>query len=83
MLTTESELRNSRGGALIAMQDIETPAGFNRIASPENADQFAHVLYSALREADKSSEAVIYAVPPTGGGLAAAIRDRLNRAATH
>ena len=83
VLTTESELRNSRGGALIAMQDIETPAGFNRIASPENADQFAHVLYSALREADKSSEAVIYAVPPTGGGLAAAIRDRLNRAATH
>ena len=82
VLTTESELKNSRGGALIAMQDIETPVGFNRIASPENADQYAHVLYSALREADKSSEAVIYAVPPTGGGLAAAIRDRLNRAAT-
>ena len=82
VLTTESELRNSRGGALIAMQDIKTPVGFNRIASPENVDQFAHVLYSALREADKSSEAVIYAVPPTGGGLAAAIRDRLDRAAT-
>ena len=83
VLTSESELRNSRGGALIAMQDIQTPVGFNRIASPENADQFAHVLYSALREADKSSEAVIYAVPPTGGGIASAIRDRLNRAATH
>ena len=82
VLTTESELRNSRGGALIAMQDIETPVGFKRIASPENVDQYAHVLYSALREADKSSEGVIYAVPPTGGGLAAAIRDRLDRAAT-
>ena len=82
VLTSESELRNSRGGALIAMQDIQTPVGFNRIASPENADQYAHVLYSALREADKSSEAVIYAVPPTGGGIASAIRDRLNRAAT-
>ena len=81
-LAAESELKNSRGGALIAMQDIETPVGFNRIASPENANQYAQVLYSALRDADKSSEAVIYAVPPTGGGIAAAIRDRLNRAAT-
>ena len=82
VLTTEYELRNSRGGALIAMQDIETPVGFKRIASPENADQYAHILYSALREADKSSKGVIYAIPPTGGGIAAAIRDRLNRAAT-
>ena len=82
VLTTEYELRNSRGGALIAMQDIETPVGFKRIASPENADQYAHILYSALREADKSSQGVIYAIPPTGGGIAAAIRDRLNRAAT-
>jgi L-threonylcarbamoyladenylate synthase len=82
VLTTEYELRNSRGGALIAMQDIETPVGFKRIASPENADQYAHILYSALREADKSSQRVIYAIPPTGGGIAAAIRDRLNRAAT-
>jgi L-threonylcarbamoyladenylate synthase len=82
VLTTEYELRNSQGGALIAMQDIETPVGFKRIASPENADQYAHILYSALREADKSSQGVIYAIPPTGGGIAAAIRDRLNRAAT-
>ena len=82
VLTTEYELRNSQGGALIAMQDIETPVGFKRIASPENADQYAHILYSALREADKSSKGVIYAIPPTGGGIAAAIRDRLNRAAT-
>ena len=82
VLTTEYELRNSQGGALIAMQDIETPVGFKRIASPENADQYAHILYSALREADKSSKGVIYAIPPTGGGIAAAIRDRLSRAAT-
>lgn len=82
VLTTEYELRNFQGGALIAMQDIETPVGFKRIASPENADQYAHILYSALREADKSSQRVIYAIPPTGGGIAAAIRDRLSRAAT-
>ncbi len=81
-LTNEHELHNKRPGALIAMQSIETPNDFTRIAAPENANQYARVLYAALREADKSSEQVIYAVPPAGGGIAAAIRDRLNRAAT-
>jgi L-threonylcarbamoyladenylate synthase len=64
------------------MRDVETPIGFDRIASPANANEYAQILYSSLRDADKSSEPVIYAVPPAGGGIAAAIRDRLNRAAT-
>lgn len=81
-LTTPSELLEKTPGALIALSDIKTPTGFNRIASPANANEYAQILYSSLRDADKSSEAVIYAVPPTGGGIAAAIRDRLNRAAT-
>ena len=81
-LTTPSELIEKTPGALIALSDIKTPIGFNRIASPTNANEYAQILYSSLRDADKSSEAVIYAVPPTGGGIAAAIRDRLNRAAT-
>ena len=81
-LTTQSELREKTPGALIALSDIKTPIGFNRIASPANANEYAQILYSSLRDADKSSEPVIYAVPPTGGGIAAAIRDRLNRAAT-
>jgi L-threonylcarbamoyladenylate synthase len=81
-LTTPSELLEKSPGALIAMRDVETPIGFDRIASPANANEYAQILYSSLRDADKSSEPVIYAVPPTGGGIAAAIRDRLNRAAT-
>ena len=81
-LTTPSELIEKTPGALIALSDIKTPIGFNRIASPANANEYAQILYSSLRDADKSSEPVIYAVPPTGGGIAAAIRDRLNRAAT-
>ena len=81
-LITEFELKKTQGGALIAMQNIDTPVGFTRIASPENAHEYARVLYSALRKADKSSEPAMYAIPPTGGGIAAAIRDRLNRAAT-
>jgi len=81
-LTTPSELLEKPPGALIAMRDVETPTGFNRVAAPTNANEYAQILYSSLRDADKSNEAVIYAVPPTGGGIAAAIRDRLNRAAT-
>ena len=81
-LTTPSELIEKTPGALIALSDIKTPTGFNRIATPKNANEYAQILYSSLRDADKSSEPVIYAVPPTGGGIAAAIRDRLNRAAT-
>jgi L-threonylcarbamoyladenylate synthase len=81
-LTTQIELIEKTPGALIALSDIKTPTGFNRIASPANANEYAQILYSSLRDADKSNEVVIYAVPPTGGGIAAAIRDRLNRAAT-
>ena len=81
-LTTPSELLEKTPGALIAMHDVETPIGFNRIATPANANEYAQILYASLRDADKSSESVIYVVPPAGGGIAAAIRDRLNRAAT-
>jgi L-threonylcarbamoyladenylate synthase len=81
-LTTPSELIGKPPGALIALRDVETPIGFSRIAEPANANEYARILYSSLRDADKTNETVIYAVPPTGGGIAAAIRDRLNRAAT-
>jgi L-threonylcarbamoyladenylate synthase len=81
-LINQSELSHTQPGALIAMSDVETPDRFTRIASPQNANEYARVLYAALRDADKSSEELIYAVPPTGGGIAAAIRDRLSRAAT-
>ena len=81
-LVTPSELRERTPGALIAMIDVETPIGFIRIATPKDVNEYAQILYAAIRDADKSSEGVIYAVPPTGGGIAAAIRDRLNRAAT-
>jgi L-threonylcarbamoyladenylate synthase len=64
------------------MADVQTPIGCTRIASPDNANEYARMLYSAIREADKSSADVIYAVPPLGGGIAAAVRDRLRRAAT-
>lgn len=81
-LVTEEELHSSEPGTLIAMINVQTPGGFSRIASPPDAREYARILYAALRDADKSNDKVIYAVPPTGGGIAAAVRDRLNRAST-
>ena len=45
--------------------------------------EIAHNLYRVLREADAAGyrEILIEAVPPTAGGLAAAINDRIRRAA--
>jgi len=69
------------GQGLIALKSIETPEGVSRLASPENDEEFAHILYSALREADTRGLAEVVVVQPIGIGIAVAIRDRLARAA--
>ncbi len=51
-----------------------------RTAGPR-AEDFAHDLYLLLREADGAGAATIVVVPPVGGGIAIAVRDRLRRAA--
>jgi L-threonylcarbamoyladenylate synthase len=69
------------GSGFIALKDIETPDGVIRLASPISVEDFARVLYSALREGDHQSLDSIYIAQPTGDGLAIAIRDRLSRSA--
>ena len=69
------------GSGFIALEDIETPDGVIRLAAPTSVEEFARVLYSALREGDHQSLNSIYIVQPTGDGLAIAIRDRLSRSA--
>ena len=69
------------GSGFIALEDIETPDGVIRLAAPTSVEEFARVLYSALREGDHQSLDSIYIVQPTGDGLAIAIRDRLSRSA--
>jgi len=68
------------GSGFIALKDIETPDGVTRLATPESVEEFARVLYSALREGDHQNLETIYIAQPTGEGLAIAIRDRLSRA---
>jgi L-threonylcarbamoyladenylate synthase len=68
--------------ALLAPADVETPAGVVRLSRPGDAGEYARVLYAALREADALGLRRVVAVPPSGDGVAAAVRDRLRRAAT-
>jgi L-threonylcarbamoyladenylate synthase len=69
------------GQGFIAMADVVTEAGVVRLASPTTHDEFAKVLYSALRAADEQGLSTVVVAQPTGNGIAIAIRDRLMRAA--
>jgi L-threonylcarbamoyladenylate synthase len=69
------------GQGFIAMSDVQTPDGVIRLASPNTHEEFARVLYSALRKADEKGLATVVVQQPQGGGIAIAIRDRLKRAA--
>ena len=69
------------GQGFIALAAIETPAGVIRLASPVDNEEFARVLYSALRDADGRGLSEVVVVQPIGIGIAVAIRDRLARAA--
>ncbi len=68
------------GQGFIAMADVETPEGVVRLAAPKNDDEFARVLYVALRTADEQGLKSVVVIQPEGDGIAVAIRDRLKRA---
>jgi len=69
------------GQGFIAHKNIETPSGVIRLASPSDDEEFAQMLYSALREADAQGLLEVVVVQPIGTGIGVAIRDRLARAA--
>jgi L-threonylcarbamoyladenylate synthase len=68
------------GEGLIAPVAIPTPNGVIRLASPGTVEQYARDLYAALRLGDSKGVSKIVALQPEGEDLAAAIRDRLQRA---
>lgn len=70
----------SSGDGFIAISDVETPPGVVRLAAPESIEQYAQLLYAALRRADEQGLTRVVAWQPTGSGLAIAVRDRLIRA---
>lgn len=68
------------GVGFLAAENHLTPDGAIRLASPIDDDDYARCLYEALREGDRKNLTVIYVIPPSGDGVAIAIRDRLQRA---
>jgi len=69
------------GDGLIAPDQIPTPNGVIRLSAPSSIEQYARELYQALRSADQRGLSVVVVLQPGGDGLAAAIRDRLQRSA--
>jgi L-threonylcarbamoyladenylate synthase len=69
------------GEGLIAGSHLKTPPGVIRLASPTSVEEYARILYSALRQADALGLETVRVVPPIGDGLAIAIRDRITRSA--
>jgi len=69
------------GQGFIAMADVVAGEGVVRLAAPRTHEEFARVLYSALRAADDQGLGTVVVEQPVGDGIAIAIRDRLKRAA--
>jgi L-threonylcarbamoyladenylate synthase len=69
------------GQGFIAMADVVAGNGVVRLAAPNTHEEFARVLYSALRAADVQGLETVVVEQPVGDGIAIAIRDRLKRAA--
>ena len=69
------------GQGFIAMAGIMARDGVVRLAAPNSHDEFARVIYSALRAADQLGLETVVVIQPQGDGIAIAIRDRLKRAA--
>jgi L-threonylcarbamoyladenylate synthase len=69
------------GQGFIADAKLQTPEGVIRLASPNDDEEFARLLYAALRAADAQGLSEVVVAQPNGNGIAVAIRDRLARAA--
>lgn len=69
------------GDGFIALDSFTTPSGAIRVAAPKTNEEYAQVLYEAFRLADIKGLRRIFVIPPTGGGIAVAINDRLIKSA--
>jgi len=69
------------GDGFIALDSFITPSGAIRVAAPKTNEEYAQVLYEAFRLADIKGLRRVFVIPPTGGGIAVAINDRLSKSA--
>jgi len=74
----------SSGDGFIALSKFSTPSGVIRLASPGSNEEYARILYQALRLADSKKLNRLFVIAPDGDDIAVAICDRLQKAsATH
>jgi len=76
----EFGIPTERGHGFIALAGFATPFGTIRLAAPKSSEEYAKVLYQALRRGDELGLERIFVIEPQGNGLAVAIRDRLKKA---
>jgi L-threonylcarbamoyladenylate synthase len=69
------------GDGFIALDSFATPTGAVRVAAPKTNEEYAQVLYEAFRLADIKGLRRVFVIPPIGGGIAVAIKDRLIKSA--
>lgn len=81
ILVEHSNIPNEAGAGFIGLANNQIPSGLTVLLSAADLESFAAKLYQALRHGDELGLTKIYAVLPTGAGLAQAISDRLTRAA--
>ena len=70
------------GDGVIAIATFDTQDDVIRLSAPASIEEFARNLYGAFRKADSMGLERVVVILPHGDGLAAAIRDRVSRAAT-
>jgi L-threonylcarbamoyladenylate synthase len=68
------------GDGFIALEEIPTPTGAIRLASPRDNLEYARVLYTALRLADTKGLKTVSLIPPINLGVGLAINDRIEKA---
>ena len=67
--------------ALLALQPDAIDGNFVTQFLAHDVNDYAHLLYDALRRADDMSVDLVLAVLPPNTGVGIAVRDRLQRAA--
>jgi len=68
------------GEGFLALSETETPARMVRLAAPATLEEFARILYASFRAADHNGLKVLVVSPPSGEGIAKAIRERITKA---
>lgn len=68
------------GDGLIALSNVKTPAGVERLSSPKSLEQFANSLYSSFRRADELNLKRIVVILNEINGIGIAILDRVTKA---